>query len=90
MPIVGFTFDTGALLALERRNDRISAIWGFARKHDRTITIPAPVVTEWWRGRSDRRDDILAGVMWSRSTKSSPSSQARGSRPCPARHASMP
>jgi hypothetical protein len=62
MPVANFTFDTGALLALERRNDRVSAIWRFARKHDRTITVPAPVVTEWWRGRSDRRADILAGV----------------------------
>jgi hypothetical protein len=62
MPISNFTFDTGALLALERRNDRISGIWRFARKHGRTITVPASVVAEWWRGRSDGREDILAGV----------------------------
>jgi hypothetical protein len=60
--MIGLTFDTGALLALERRNDRISSVWRMARKNDVTITVPSAVVTEWWRGRSDRREDILAGV----------------------------
>jgi PIN domain-containing protein len=60
--MIGLTFDTGALFALERRNDRISSVWRMARKHDLTITVPAAVVTEWWRGRSDRREEILAGV----------------------------
>jgi predicted nucleic acid-binding protein len=33
--------------------------------HDerRTITIPAPVIVEWWRGRSDVREHILASVV---------------------------
>jgi hypothetical protein len=26
------------------------------------MTVPAAVVIEWWRGRSKRRDDILASV----------------------------
>jgi hypothetical protein len=60
--VIGLTFDTGALLALERRNERVSAVWRLARKREQTITVPAPVVTEWWRGRSDRREDILASV----------------------------
>lgn len=60
--MIGLTFDTGALFALERRNDRISSVWRLARRRDQTITVPAPVVTEWWRGRSDQREDILASV----------------------------
>ncbi len=60
--MIGLTFDTGALLALERRNDRISSVWRMARKNEVTITVPSAVVTEWWRGRADRREDILAGV----------------------------
>jgi hypothetical protein len=58
----GLTFDTGALLALERRHERISLAWRTARKNDVRITVPAAVVTEWWRGRSDLRDAILDGV----------------------------
>lgn len=27
------------------------------------ITVPAPVVTEWWRGRTDIRQDILQSVV---------------------------
>ena len=26
------------------------------------MTVPAPVITEWWRGRSDVRETILRGV----------------------------
>jgi hypothetical protein len=59
---LGVTFDTGALLALERRRERVSSVWRMARKHELAITVPASVVTEWWRGRSDRREEILAGV----------------------------
>ncbi len=26
------------------------------------VTVPAAVITEWWRGRTDLREDILASV----------------------------
>ena len=26
------------------------------------VTVPATVITEWWRGRTDLREDILASV----------------------------
>jgi hypothetical protein len=59
---VGITLDTGALIALERRSARISRIWHVAVADGVRITVPTVVVGEWWRGRSDRRDDILMSV----------------------------
>jgi hypothetical protein len=59
---IGLTFDTGALIALERRTQRIWAIYRTAMTDAVVITVPAPVVIEWWRGRTDVRDRILAGV----------------------------
>jgi hypothetical protein len=58
----GLTFDAGALMALERRQASIAAVLALATKRGRTITVPAAVVVEWWRGRTDGRDDILAMV----------------------------
>jgi predicted nucleic acid-binding protein len=58
----GLTFDTGALIALERRTQRIWEIYRTAM-HDRVpITVPAVVVIEWWRGRTDVRERILGGL----------------------------
>jgi hypothetical protein len=33
-----------------------------ALERDQPITVPADVVAEWWRGRTDLRDAILASV----------------------------
>ncbi|MBL8950182.1 MAG: hypothetical protein JNK82_05360 [Myxococcaceae bacterium] len=33
-----------------------------ARDRKRRITVPAAVVTEWWRGRSDFREQLLTFV----------------------------
>lgn len=60
--MIGLTFDTGALVALERRRPRMRAVLELALVRDQPITVPADVVGEWWRGRSDLRDDILASV----------------------------
>jgi predicted nucleic acid-binding protein len=60
--MTGLTFDTGALIALERRRPAIASVLALATKRARTITVPAVVVAEWWRGRSDRREDILSMV----------------------------
>ncbi len=60
--MTGITFDTGALIALERRGQRMRAITERALAKDQRITVPADVVGEWWRGRSDVRDAILAAV----------------------------
>ena len=56
------TFDTGMLVALERRK---KAAWDRHRRlHERgvPITIPTVVVGEWWRGRTDLREALLASA----------------------------
>jgi predicted nucleic acid-binding protein len=58
----GITFDTGALIALERRGQRIRKVLERATEQKVRITVPAAVVSEWWRSRSDVRDRILAAV----------------------------
>jgi predicted nucleic acid-binding protein len=59
---LGLTFDTGALIALERRHQRIARVYRAAVATGVPITVPAVVVAEWWRGRSDAREIILRGV----------------------------
>lgn len=46
----GVTFDTGVLIALERRHAGALALLRACRLSRATITIPAAVVAEWWRG----------------------------------------
>ena len=58
----GITLDTGALIALERRRQRMKEIVERAIATDQTLTVPAVVVGEWWRGRTDLRDVILDSV----------------------------
>src|SRR3954470_21214594 len=58
----GITFDTGALIALERRRARMAKIYTTAVTDGVSVTVPAVVISEWWRGRSDAREIILRGV----------------------------
>lgn len=60
--MTGITFDTGALIALERRRQRMKEIVERALAKDQPLTVPADVVGEWWRGRTDLRDSILESV----------------------------
>jgi predicted nucleic acid-binding protein len=60
--VTDLTFDTGALIALERRRQRIREVVERAVELDQRITVPADVVGEWWRGRTDVRDAILESV----------------------------
>ena len=46
----GVTFDTGVLIALERRHAGALALLRACRLSRASITIPAGVVAEWWRG----------------------------------------
>ena len=57
-----FTFDTGMLIALERRKP--GAVAAFSRMTARAIrpVVPTGVYVEWWRGRSDIREEILRAV----------------------------
>lgn len=58
--MTGLTFDTGALIALENRRQRMREIVEHALARDQRITVPADVIAEWWRGRTDLRVKILA------------------------------
>ncbi len=56
----GLTFDTGALLGLEKRRHRIRKVLDVAAQDGLTITVPAVVIIEWWRGASELRREILS------------------------------
>jgi predicted nucleic acid-binding protein len=58
----GLTFDTGALIALERRTQRIWEVYRTAMHDGIAVTVPVAIVLEWWRGRTDARERILGGV----------------------------
>jgi hypothetical protein len=58
----GATFDTGALIALERRGRRMRTVLLAATASRVPITVPVAVLAEWWRGRTDVREEILEAV----------------------------
>jgi predicted nucleic acid-binding protein len=55
-----YVFDTGALIAAERGKERAVRFLKLVRSGRARILIPLPVVAEWWRGRTDIREQILA------------------------------
>ncbi len=58
-----FTFDTGMLIALERRKRPATEAWQAIVRRGFLPVVPAVVYAEWWRGRTDVREDILAAVI---------------------------
>ncbi|MBX3187320.1 MAG: PIN domain-containing protein [Labilithrix sp.] len=58
-----FTFDTGMLIALERRKRRATAALRAIVRRGLLPVVPAVVYAEWWRGRVDVREEILAMVL---------------------------
>ncbi|MDB4990892.1 MAG: uncharacterized protein JWN04_6070 [Myxococcaceae bacterium] len=58
----GLTLDTGALIGVERRKRRVLGLLEIARRDGLLVTVPAIAVAEWWRGRSDVRDELLLAV----------------------------
>jgi predicted nucleic acid-binding protein len=60
---VTFTFDTGMLIALERRKRRATEAFRAIVGRGLLPIVPAIVYVEWWRGRSDIREEILAAVI---------------------------
>ena len=60
--MTGLTLDTGALIALERRRQRMARVYTTAVASGLIVTVPAVVISEWWRGRTDVRDIVLRGV----------------------------
>ena len=60
---VTFTFDTGMLIALERRKRRATEAFRAIVRRGLLPIVPAIVYAEWWRGRSDIREELLAAVI---------------------------
>jgi predicted nucleic acid-binding protein len=56
------TLDTGALIAMERQKSRGLMLLRAAREYRVRLLVITPVVAEWWRGRSDVRERIVAAV----------------------------
>jgi predicted nucleic acid-binding protein len=63
MTRAAITFDTGALIALERRKERALKVYTHAKDRGLVVATPNVTVAEWWRGRTDRRDAVLAGLL---------------------------
>ena len=59
MTIRGITLDTGALVAIELRKQRGTQLLELARQRLAVLSVPVPVIAEWWRGRSDVRERVL-------------------------------
>ena len=57
------TFDTGAIMALEHRKDRAMKVYRHARDRGLVIATPNVTLAEWWRGRTDRREAVLRGLL---------------------------
>jgi hypothetical protein len=56
------TLDTGALIAMEKQKARGMMLLRAAREHRVQLHAITPVVTEWWRGRTDVRQRIAIAV----------------------------
>jgi predicted nucleic acid-binding protein len=55
-----YVLDTGALIAAERGKERSARFFRLAHVGRARLIVPLPVVAEWWRGRSDAREELLA------------------------------
>lgn len=60
--MIGATYDTGMLVALDRRKPRALAVHETLSREGIPVTVPWVVVAEFWRGRTDRREAILRSV----------------------------
>jgi predicted nucleic acid-binding protein len=60
--MLSYVFDTGALIAAERGKERAARFFRLVRSGRARILVPHPVVAEWWRGRTDAREEILAAT----------------------------
>lgn len=57
-----YVVDTGALIAAERGKARAARFFRLAELGRARLIVPLPVVAEWWRGRTDVRESILAAT----------------------------
>jgi predicted nucleic acid-binding protein len=58
----GITFDTGALIALERQERRMRDVYLTTAMTGSTVTVPTPVIVEWWREHGRRGEQLLRGM----------------------------
>lgn len=63
MTRAAITFDTGALIALERRKPRAMKVYTHAKERGFVVATPNVTIAEWWRGRTDRREGVLKGLL---------------------------
>ncbi len=57
-----YVLDTGALIAAERGKERAARFFRLAHIGRARLVVPLPVIAEWWRGRTDARDHLLAAT----------------------------
>ena len=57
------TFDASALIALERRKERAMKVYAHAAHRGLVVATPNVTLAEWWRGRTDRRETVLRGLL---------------------------
>jgi predicted nucleic acid-binding protein len=57
-----YVLDTGALVSAERGKQRAARFFRLAQIGRARLFVPLPVVAEWWRGRTDARETILAAT----------------------------
>jgi len=62
MKASGLTFDTGVLIALERKKPRAWHIYREAMLGKVPINVPTAVIAEWWRGRTKAREHVRSGL----------------------------
>lgn len=60
--MIRVTLDTGALIAMEKHKQRATMLLRAAREQRAELFAITPIVAEWWRGRTDKRDDIKRSV----------------------------
>jgi predicted nucleic acid-binding protein len=60
---VTFTFDTGMMIALERRKRRATEAFRAIVRRGFLPVLPAVVYAEWWRGRTDVREELLDAMI---------------------------
>ncbi len=60
--IATYVLDTGALVSAERGKERAARFFRLAHIGRARLVVPLPVVAEWWRGRTDVRNVVLAAT----------------------------
>jgi PIN domain len=63
LPKRAVVYDTGALLAADRHDDRFQILHTYCLRHEISPIVPAPVLTQAWRGgtRQARLSKVLRG-----------------------------